>query len=125
MSISAKPFLVANSVFLRLAQRRYNLSREALAVVAMELQKGTSLRVITMMTGIRYAVIKSLTTLPWQTAPVSFEPTAAAAEINAREESLSVADKASIRDLFRLKVKTTDIAVYMRLPLALVRAYLK
>ena len=125
MATPAPPVLATNSVFLRLAQRRYNLSREALAVVVVELQKGTSLRSIAVITGIRHAVIKSLTTLPWQTAVLTHPVPASSRAIDALGGSLSTADKASIRELSRLKVKPADIAAYMRLPVALVRNYLK
>jgi hypothetical protein len=126
MSTTVPPVLATNSVFLRLAQRRYNLSRESLAVVAMELQKGTSLRSIAVLTGIRHAVIKSLTTLPWQTAVLTHPvPATRSSPMDALGGSLSTADKAAIKDLCRLKVKPADIAAYMRLPVALVRAYLK
>ena len=125
MLTPATPFLAANSVFLRLAQRRYKVSREAVAVIAMELQKGTSLRGIAAMTGIRYSIIKSLMGLPWQTASVTLRTTNSRSDMDAIGGPLSSTDEASIRDLCRLKIKAADIAVYMRLPLALVRAYVK
>ncbi len=125
MPIPVTPSLVANSIFLRLAQRRFKVSREALAVIAMELQKGTSLRDISGVTGIRYAIIKSLMALPWQAALFTPEQTGLRSGMDAMGGTLSSTDEASIGHLFQMKIKAADIAVYMRLPRALVRAYLK
>ena len=115
-TVSSEPYLIHDSKFVRLAQRRgYGLIQ--LTQIALGFHRGIDLQVLAHQTNTSRATLRWLQGFPWQAALV-IPPVPV-------EGPLTSSDKASIRHLRALKVGASDIAAYLHLPKSLVTGYLR
>ena len=115
-TVSSEPYLIQDSKFVRLAQRRgYGLIH--LTKIALGFHRGIDLQVLAHQTNTSRATLRWLQGFPWQAALV-IPPVPG-------KGPLTASDMASIRQLRALRVGVSDIAAYLRLPKALVTGYLR
>ena len=115
-TVSSEPYLIRDSKFVRLAQRKgYGLIH--LTKIALGFHQGTDLQVLAHQTNTSRATLRWLQGFPWQAALV-IPPVAV-------EGPLTSSNKVSIRHLRALRIGASDIAAYLRLPKALVTGYLR
>lgn len=120
---STEPYLIPDSKFVRFA-RRHGLGQIQLTQIALGFSRGTNLQTLARQANTTSATLRWLQRFPWQAALViPYVPTSVSA-VSVTSGPLTKADKVSIRELRALKVGASDIAAYLRLPVALVTSYL-
>ena len=118
-SASTEPYLILDSKFVRSAQR-HGLSHRQLTQIALGFNRGTKLQALSQQTCTTRAMLRWLHRLAWRAALVIPYAAGGGSTRIIRCGPLSTTDHASIQELHALKVRASDIATYLGLPVALV-----
>ena len=119
MAPSTEPYLIPDSKFVRSAQP-HGLVHNQLLQIALGFNRGTKLQALAQQTCTLRAMLRWLQQLAWRAALVIPSAAGGGSTKSIRCGPLSTTDYASIQELHALKVRASDIATYLGLPVALV-----